>query len=138
METISGKRMNKESQPTRTEFVTYWERHEKERFSWHSLLPHLIYVGGLAVYALAVRRLDTCGRFWMVSIGLAIVYIIGLPWAWIVTAQRRHASFIRCPQCGDWLGRDASGDWSGSNPNWKLVGQTGKCTKCGTQLFTED
>ena len=60
--------MKEGSQPTRTEFIAYWERHEKERFTWRSLLPYLIYVGGLAVYAIAVRRLDTDGQFWMVSI----------------------------------------------------------------------
>jgi hypothetical protein len=84
-----------------------------------------------------VRLLDLDGRFGMVAVAIAIVYILGLPWVWIVTAQKRNAIFIRCPQCGDWLGRDASGDWYGPNPKWKLVGQTEKCTKCGTQLLAQ-
>jgi hypothetical protein len=130
--------MNGEPQPTKGEFIAYWERHEKERSSWRGLLPHAIFIGGLAVYALALRRLDTDGRFWIISIVIAIAYIIGLPWVWIVTTQRRNTRFIRCTKCGDWLGRDASGDWFGPNPNWKLVGETGKCTKCGAQLLAQD
>ena len=125
-------------QPKRNDFIAYWERHEKERFSWRSLLPYLIYIGGLAAYAILYRRLDADGRFWIAGTGLAIAYVVGVPWVWIVTAQKRNAGFIRCPRCGDWLGRDVSGDWFGPNPNWKLVGKTGRCSKCGSELFADD
>jgi hypothetical protein len=134
----SVQRMNQGSQqPTRDEFLAYWSKGERNRGSCRSLLPHAIYISGLALYAAIVRYLDPTGRFGFACVAIAIVYIIAVPWVWIVTAQKRNARFIRCPQCGDWLGRDTSGAWFGPNPNWRLIGQTGKCTKCGKQLLAE-
>lgn len=124
-------------QPTRDEFIAYWEKGEKERHSLRGLLPLGIYIGGLALYAFAVRVVDPTGRFGFAWFAGAIAYVIAVPWIWIARTQRRYSRFIRCPQCGDWLGRDLSGDWYGTNPNWRLVGQTGKCTTCGKQLLAD-
>jgi hypothetical protein len=132
--------MTKETtEPTREEFLAYWRKGEEERskFSWRTVRPYVIYIGGLALFAAIIRSLDPSYGFAVAAVLIAVAYIIAVPWLWIVTGQRRYAKFIRCHQCGDWLGRDLSGAWHGSNPNWKLIGETGKCTKCGTTLFTE-
>lgn len=127
-------------EPTREEFLAYWRKGEQERkeFSWRTVRPYVIYIGGLALFATLVRFFHPSVGVAITAVLIAVTYVIAVPWLWIATAQRRYARFIRCPQCGDWLGRDLSGAWYGTNPNWKLVGQTGNCTKCGKRILADD
>ncbi len=122
--------------PTAKEFVAFWEA--RNVASWRSVLPLAFYLSGFALYAVIVRVLVQVipGRFWLAYLGFAIAYILLVPYVWIRIQWKRHARFIRCPQCGDWLGRDASGAWSGPNPKWKSISQTGVCGQCGQRLLT--
>jgi predicted RNA-binding Zn-ribbon protein involved in translation (DUF1610 family) len=126
--------------PTDTEFLSFWIDGQNKSFL-SAIRPHAIYIGGLTIYALGVRFLvnhvDTTGKLTLAYVTLALLYIVGMPWLWIVWWHKRYARFIRCPQCGDWMGRDTSGHCFGPNPKWKLVVQTGKCPKCGTQLLAK-
>ena len=122
-------------QPTRDEFVAFWEKHTSEMSSWRALVPHCIYVCGFALYALVVCLMPDAERFWLVLLAVAIAYIILVPYIWIRTSQARHARFIRCPHCGDWLGRDMSGAWHGPNPKWISIGRTGHCVNCEREIL---
>jgi len=127
--------MSPAPQPTRDEFAAYWKGHDTP--SWRRLVPHAIYLGGLALYAFAVRRLDAEGRFWFLSIAAASAYLILLPYLFIRWVHTRKARFIRCLRCGDWFGQDSSGRYHGPNPKFRTVLQTGKCGKCGTQILLD-
>lgn len=123
-----------ENLPTPEEFVAFWNA--STVFTWRSLLPHLLYVSGFALYAVIVSVVVKPGRFWAAYLGFAIVYILLVPYLWMRIVWKRDARFIRCPRCGDWLGRDASGAWSGPNPKWKSISQTGVCIRCGQRLLS--
>ena len=122
-------------QPTREEFATYWKDYGV--FTWRQLVPYVVLLGGLAVYAFAVRRLDAEGRFWFLSLAGAAAYLVFLPYFWIRRIHTRKARFIRCPQCGDWFGQDSSGAYFGPSPKFQTVIHTGKCVKCGKQILAE-
>jgi hypothetical protein len=105
--------------PTREEFVAFWE----SIHSWRSILPHVLYLSGLALYVAIVRAIlkfkFISGRFWLVYLGLlglAVAYIILFPYMWIRIVQKRFGRFIKCPKCGSLLGRGASGEWYSPNP----------------------
>lgn len=122
-------------QPDREAFVAFWK--DYGTFSWRQLVPYGVYLGCLALYAFVVRRIDADGRFWLPSLVGAIAYLIFAPYFAWRRYHRRFAKFIRCPQCGDWFGRDSSGDYFGPNPKFKTVIETGRCGKCGKQILAE-
>ncbi len=122
-------------QPTREEFVAFWK---EEKSMWRSLFPYGIYISGLVLCATVVRLADVTVLFWFASVVGIIAYAIVVPWIWIRNFHKRYARFIRCSQCGDWLGRDSSGAWYGPDPKWVSVGQTGHCGKCGERLLSEE
>jgi predicted RNA-binding Zn-ribbon protein involved in translation (DUF1610 family) len=113
--------------PTSAEFVAFWQA--ENAVSWRKVLPWVIYPSGFAIYAVVVRLIVNVipGRFWWAYLGLGVAYIVLVPYAWMRFVWKHYARFIRCPQCGDWLGR---GDY-----NWKSISQTGVCAKCGQQLL---
>ncbi len=122
--------------PTPEEFIAFWRA--AIAGSWRDALPHVLYMSGLVLYAVivgAALKYHPGVVEWFLGFAFAIVYIVVLPWTWMLFVWKRDARFIRCPQCGDWLGRDASGAWSGPNPKWKSVCQTGTCGRCGRRLL---
>ena len=50
-------------QPSREEFASYWEGYDS--CSWRDFVPHAVYLGGLALYAFAVSRIDPEDQFWL-------------------------------------------------------------------------
>jgi hypothetical protein len=121
--------------PGREAFIAYWRDYGTSR--WRQLLPYVLYLGGLGLFALVVRRIDTQGRFWPASLAVAVGYLILFPYLSIRRVHRRFARFIRCPRCGDWFGRDASGAYFGPNPKLRSVIGTGRCGKCGEQILSD-
>ena len=120
-------------QPARESFIAYWK--DYGTFTWRQLLFYILYPGGLAVYAFVVRWIDSDGRFWLPSLVVAVAYIIFVPYLIIRRVHTRFARFIRCPQCGDWFGQDASGTYHGPNPKFRGIIETGRCSKCGEQIL---
>jgi hypothetical protein len=122
-------------QPDREAFIAYWK--DFGTFTWRQLLFYVLYPGCLAVYAFAARQIDTEGRFGLASLIFAIGYIILFPYLIIRRLHKRFARFIRCPRCGDWFGQDSSGAYSGPNPKFRGVIETGRCSKCGEQILAD-
>jgi DNA-directed RNA polymerase subunit RPC12/RpoP len=127
--------MSRTHQPTRQEFASYWK--DYDTFAWRQLVPYAVYLGGLALYAFAVRRTDAEGRFLVIELAGAAGYLIFLPYFCIRWVRTRKSQFIRCPDCGDWFGQDFSGAYHGPNPKFKSVIETGRCSKCGKQILAE-
>jgi hypothetical protein len=130
--------MTATQRPGREEFIAFWKEEERRReeASWRELLPHVLYPGYLAIAVFVVRWLDSEGRFWLPSLIVAIAYVFLAPYLWISTHQRRFARFIRCPSCGDWFGQDVSGAYSGPNPKYRGIFETGRCGQCGEQVLS--
>jgi hypothetical protein len=121
--------------PSRDEFIAFWKDYDV--FSWRQVLPYILYPGCLAIYALIIRWLDSEGRFWLPSLIVAIGYVFLVPYLSIRRIHSRFARFIRCPRCGDWFGQDASGAYSGPNPKFRDVIETGRCSQCGEQILSD-
>ncbi len=100
-------------------------------------LFYVFYLGGLAFFALIVHSLAS--NLWLSLLAplVAIGYVILVPYCFVRCVHTRHARFIRCPHCGDWFGQDASGAYFGPNPKFKGIIDTGRCSKCGTQILTD-
>lgn len=126
--------MTAPQRPSREEFIAFWK--DFETFSWRDVLPYLLYPGCLALLVSVIRRIDPDGRFLLPLILGAIGYIFLVPYAWITSYHTRFARFIRCPSCGDWFGQDASGAYSGPNPKFRGVIETGRCSECGEQILS--
>jgi len=122
-------------QPSRDSFIAYWK--DYGAFRWRQLLWYAGYLGVLALYAVVVRRVDPDGRFLIVSLVLAAAYLVLVPFLTIRGVHTKFACFIRCPNCGDWFGQDASGSYFGLNPKFRAVIQTGRCFKCGAQILSD-
>jgi hypothetical protein len=120
--------------PNRDVFITFWKDKRRQQ---PPMTFYALYLGGLSVYAIMVPRAGIAGRFPFLSVVGAVAYILLVPYLAMRIYWSRYDRFIRCPQCRDWLGRDSSGAWSGPNPKWKAVAETGRCTKCGTQILAE-
>ena len=121
--------MNNQTQlPKPEEFAAFWRKSDGLCGLW----PHVIYLSGMALYAWVARAFlqvlqSGSWRFWLaevLSVGLAIAYIVIFPYLLIKCYQTRYARFISCPECGNWLGQD-----------WKSTSQTGVCTKCGKRVL---
>ncbi len=121
--------------PTREAFIAYWK--DYEGFAWRQLLPYILYLGPLAIYAIVIRSIDPEGQFWLPSVIAAIGWVVLAPYLSIRSYHKRFARFIRCPSCGDWFGQDASGAYSGPNPKFRGVIETGRCSKCGEQILSD-
>lgn len=122
-------------QPSRDAFIAYWKYYGM--FRRRQLFWYVGYLGGLALYAFIVRRIDPDGRFLIVSLVLAAAYLILVPYLTVRRVHTRFARFIRCPHCGDWFGQDASGEYHGPNPKFRGVIETGRCCKCGAQVLSD-
>ena len=120
-------------QPSRDAFIAYWK--DYGLFRWRHLVPHVLYVGGLALYVVVVRALDPDGRFSIALLVVAVVYLVLVPYLTIRRVHTKFARFIRCPHCGDWFGQDASGAYFGPNPKFQAVIETGRCFTCGAQII---
>jgi len=122
-------------QPSREAFIAFWK--DSDVFSWREVLPYVLYLGPLAVYAFVIRSIDPQGRFWLPSVIAAVGWVVLAPSLSIRRFHKRYARFIRCPNCGDWFGQDASGAYSGPNPKFRGVIETGRCSKCGEQILSD-
>ena len=127
--------MTATQQPSREAFIAYWK--DFDTFTWRQLLPYIIYPGCGVIYAFVVRWIDPDGRFAIPELIVAIGYFILVPYIDIRYIHTRYARFIRCPSCGDWFGQDASGAYHGPNPKFRLVIETGRCSKCGAQILSD-
>jgi hypothetical protein len=127
--------MHQTFQPSREQFAAYWKDYGKA--SCRDLIPHAVYLAGLGAYALLVRHLDPEAKLLFLSFVGAGVYLVALPYLWIRRIHKRSAEFIRCPDCGDWFGQDSSGAYHGPNPKFRVVLQTGRCSKCGKQILAD-
>ncbi len=130
--------MTTTQRPSREEFIAFWKDYGTVNFNSDELLLYIIYPGVLALYALLVRWIDSEGRFWLPSFIVAIGYVILYPYLIIRRVHKRIGRFIRCPSCGDWYGQDASGAYSGPNPKFRGIIETGRCSKCGEQILSDD
>jgi hypothetical protein len=131
----SSLKASQPKQPTREEFTHYWRGYDT--FLWRDLLPYIVYLGGLALYAFVYHRIDAEGRFLLLALVGAAAYLVLLPYFSIRRVHKRNSKFFRCPQCGDWFREDASGAFFGPNPKFKSVIETGKCGKCGRQVLAD-
>jgi hypothetical protein len=124
--------------PTREEFIAFWR--VANRTSWRRILPHLIYLSGLATYAVIVRAVASRlpGILWVVYLQVAVAYIVLTPYLWERHVWRRDARFLRCAQCGQWLGRTIDEALNDSNLKWKSICETGVCHKCGRRLLASE
>lgn len=120
--------------PNRDEFTAFWQNHDTFRFL--QLAPLGIYLGGLALFAIEIRLIDTTGRFALAALAAASAWVLLLPILYSRIYWKRYDRFIRCPQCRDWVGRDSSGEWKGPNAKWLAVSQTGHCGLCEAQMIT--
>jgi ribosomal protein S27AE len=127
--------MKAKQQPTREAFTAFWK--ESDIFHWRQLLPYVLYPGGLALYAFVIRWIDTEGRFWLASLIVATGYVVLIPYIWIRKYHKRFARFIRCPRCGDWFGQDASRAYSGPNPKFRDIIESGHCSNCGERVLSD-
>jgi len=125
--------MTATQRPSREAFIDFWK--DFDDFSWRQLLPYIIYPGTLAIFAFVVRMIDPEGRFWLPSLIAAFGWIVLSPYMWIRKYNKRFARFIRCPNCGDWFGQDASGAYRGPNPKFRTVIETGRCSQCGEEIL---
>jgi CelD/BcsL family acetyltransferase involved in cellulose biosynthesis len=121
--------------PSREAFVAYWK--DFGVFRWRQILEYIAFLGGLAAYVFVVRTFDPDGRFLIVSLIVAVAYLVLVPYLTIRRVHTRFARFIRCPHCGDWFGQDASGAYFGPNPKYRAVIETGRCVKCGAQILSD-
>jgi hypothetical protein len=128
--------MEAKQQQDREAFIAYWKDHGTSKEGRRVLLFYLFYLGGLAVYAFIVPWIDSAGWFWLPLFG-AVGYLILVPYLVIRRVHRKFAHFIRCPNCGDWFGQDASGAYFGPNPKFRGIIETGRCSKCGEQILAD-
>ena len=126
--------MEAKQQPNREAFIAYWK--DFGTFRWRQLPFYLLYPGFLAVCVFYVRRIDSEGRFWRPALALAIGYVILVPYLLMRLVHKRFARFIRCPNCSDWFGQDASRAYRGPNPKYRGIIETGRCSKCGEQILS--
>ena len=127
--------MTSTQQPNREAFIAYWE--DYGLFRWRQLLWYFSFLGSLALYVFLVRKVDSDGRYIFASLVLAAAYLVLVPYLTIRSVHTKFARFIRCPQCGDWFGKDVSGAYFGANPKFRSVIQTGRCFRCGAQILSD-
>ena len=84
-----------ENLPTPEEFVAFWNA--STVFTWRSLLPHLLYVSGFALYAVIVSVVVKPGRFWAAYLGFAIVYILLVPYLWMRIVWKSRCEVHKMP-----------------------------------------
>ena len=121
--------------PSRDAFIAYWADYDV--FRWRQLLWYVGYLGGLALFVFVVRTVDDAGRFRVASLVMAVTYVGLVPYLTIRRVHTKFARFIRCPQCDDYFAQDTSGAFHGPNPKFRGVIETGRCSKCGTQIIAD-
>jgi hypothetical protein len=121
-------------QPDRKAFIAYWK--DYGTFTWRMFWFYILFLAGLAVYSFVVSRIDFGEWFGLPLFGAA-AYLIFVPYFVIRRVHRKFARFIRCPNCGDWFGQDASGAYFGPNPKFRGIIETGRCSKCGQQILAD-
>ncbi len=126
--------MTPTKRPSREEFAAFWK--DVQNFNWDEVLLYIVYPGVLALYAVLIHRIDSDGRFWLPAFVVAVAYVILFPYTFIRRVHKRFGRFIRCPRCGNWFGQDASGAYSGPNPKYRGIIETGICSQCGEQILS--
>ena len=61
----------------RHDFIAFWQDHDT--FKFLQLAPVGIYLGGLALFAIVIRLIDTTGRFALPTLAAAIAWVLLLP-----------------------------------------------------------
>ena len=126
--------MESVNQPSYEEFLAYWQKHDQYYNSWRAIVPYAVYILGLALFTMLLHRIAPFSVLWIIISIFGIAFML-LPISYALVLWKRNKRFLRCTKCGDWLGRDLSGAWSGPNPKWKIVCQDGHCVKCGFQIL---
>ncbi len=121
--------------PSRESFIAFWKNFDT--FDRGDALLYIVYPGVLVLYAFVVRYLDPEGRLALPSLITAVAYVILYPYFLIHGFHKRFGRFIRCPKCGDWFGQDMSGAYSGPNPRFRTVIETGRCVQCGEPILAD-
>jgi DNA-directed RNA polymerase subunit RPC12/RpoP len=122
--------------PKRTELIDFWTA--QSGFRWKQCVPYVAYLLPLVICAFFAVQFNVAPRYRIALAFCTLLYVVLAPTIFIRWYWRKYERFIRCPHCGDWLGRDASGTWFGSNPKWIRIAETGRCQKCGHEIFTLD
>ena len=124
----------------RDEYATFWNGQIQAEGQWRSLLWIVLYLVGALGIVGVVLLLDSAwvGRHGNAIFGAFIAYALLVPWISMVVYHHRFRRFIRCPYCGAWFGRDVSGAWTGSDPQWKTVLATGRCVMCDAPVLSPD
>ncbi|MGC3958770.1 MAG: hypothetical protein QM813_12770 [Verrucomicrobiota bacterium] len=114
-------------QPSRDEFITYWKDFGAP-FQLQQLVPHFIYVGGLATFAVVVRLLSPPDRILGLCFGCGIAYAILFPALGIWLYQRKRVRFFRCSHCGAYFAKER---------HFEDVIETGRCACCRKQVLRD-
>lgn len=115
--------------PNRDEFVAFWEA--RSPFRPCRVAPFAIYLGGLALAAIASQLTDTLGRAAIPVLFGAIAFVMLYPILYTLIVWRVYDRFIRCPQCRDWIGNHTAEN----GRRWVTISETGCCPKCGAQML---
>ncbi len=114
-------------QPSRDEFIAYWKDVDApSRF--RGLAPEGIYIGGLAIIAVAAwfsAPSDSGLLLWLIA---AVAYIILVPAIYLPYFFKRRARFVHCPHCGDYFRKER---------HWEDVIWTGRCASCKKQVLRD-
>ena len=114
-------------QPSRDEFIAYWKNFDA-LFRLRKLAPHLIYIGGLAIFAVIVLLSSPPDRILVLYIIFGFAYAILFPPIGIWLYQRKRLGFFRCPHCGDYFARQR---------HFEDVIWTGRCPCCKKQVLRD-
>lgn len=98
-----------------------------------------LWLGGLAAMVFVLSRVGFAETFPLVSIVVAFLYLVLVPYYSQRFYWKKYDRFLRCPKCRDWLAADSNGSrvYPPPNPGWTVVVVTGRCPKCGTQILSK-
>lgn len=126
--------------PNRSEFIRFWK--DATTFRARRFVPLGVYLVGLLLAAILSRLTHTAAPVDIVLLVGAIAFSVLYPIFYSLVIWRRYDRFIRCPQCRDWIGIDATDKgrmWRiDRDPKWVMISQTGRCTKCGAPILILD
>ena len=121
--------------PSREAFGAFWNREDSSLFC---LARITFYFCGLVAFARFAPMLVVSELSAVVVFAAAVLYAVGTPMVYWCYLWKHYDSFLRCPKCRDWVGRDVSGSLHGSAPKWRVVLDTNHCVRCGQQMILED
>jgi hypothetical protein len=90
--------------------------------------PHVIYVGGLAIFAGVVCLISPPDSILVLCAVVGVAYAILFPPLGIWWYQRKRVRFFRCPHCGDYFRRER---------HFEDVIWTGRCACCKKQVLRD-